>query len=183
MNITQLLRNHTQLPSKYCSVVLETTFLLDTVVIINVCQVMNLPSSFFWSRQEIITSSLSKFIKLWGINITTATYWETGLKSQLQIFYFFFTPYQPTNSLYHQSLSFFGRLHRGLSNSVSQNITLVWHDASRNPAENRRVVSSLIQYLLLCVCVCVCVYKVPDCRKTSQHSDWRLVRVKILTCK
>lgn len=35
MKITQLLRNHTQIPSKYCGVILETTFLLDTVVIVN----------------------------------------------------------------------------------------------------------------------------------------------------
>lgn len=75
MKITQLLRNHTQIPSKYCGVILETTFLLDTVVIVNHAKLRICPQAFsgpdkkvYTDYRSIITSSLSKFIKLWGIN-------------------------------------------------------------------------------------------------------------------
>ena len=97
MNITQLLRNHTQLPSKYCSVVLETTFLLDTVVIINVCQVMNLPSSFFWSRQEILNrlqehyyKFLVQIYKIVGYKHYNSNILGNGSEKPITDFLFFF---------------------------------------------------------------------------------------------
>lgn len=141
------------------------------------CQVMNLPSGFFWSRQESLNrlqehyyKFLVQIYKIVGYKLqqqhTGKRVWKANYR------FIFFTPYKPINSLYYQSLSVFGRLHWGLSSSVSQNVTLVWHAASRNPAENRLVVSSLIQYLLLCV------YKVPDCRKTSQHSGLKTTESK-----
>lgn len=49
--------------------------------------------------------------------------------------------------------------------------TAVTDESATVPDEGLITALSLSHTTHLLLCVCVCVYKVPDCRKTSQHSD------------